>query len=195
MYKDKIITIPNILSFIRLLLVIPLLITFFNEEYLVALIILIVSGITDIIDGIIARTFHMISDVGKWLDAVADKITQIAIFGCIASLHEVAFILFILLIILESFKGILHIITHKKTNVVYGSEWHGKITTVVLYIVAGLHLLFPNMNSGISALLVTICITMLIFSFTGYTIKCLKILKAAEAKEAAEASKIEETTK
>ena len=75
-YKHKIITIPNALSFFRLCLI-PLII----YQYVVcsnnaaALVLLVLSGLTDIVDGIIARKLNMISDFGKAFDPVADKLT------------------------------------------------------------------------------------------------------------------------
>ena len=71
--KNKIITIPNILSFFRLCLI-PLIVWQYvgAHNYLVALYLLALSGLTDIADGIIARNFNMISDFGKAFDPVAD---------------------------------------------------------------------------------------------------------------------------
>ncbi len=44
---------------------------------------LLLSGVTDLADGFIARHFHMISDLGKVLDPVADKLTQAAVLFCL----------------------------------------------------------------------------------------------------------------
>ena len=76
-YKKKIITIPNILSFIRLCLI-PIIVWLYigKQDHIMAGVFVIISGITDIVDGFIARTFNMISDVGKVLDPIADKATQ-----------------------------------------------------------------------------------------------------------------------
>lgn len=85
-YKNKIITIPNILSLFRLLLI-PVIVWLyvFRQDYLWTTAILALSGITDIIDGIIARKCNMISDFGKAFDPVADKLTQIAMLFCLVS--------------------------------------------------------------------------------------------------------------
>ena len=73
-YQKKIITIPNILSFFRLCLI-PVIVWLYTvkQDYLWTLLILLLSAITDIVDGIIARKFNMISDFGKAFDPVADK--------------------------------------------------------------------------------------------------------------------------
>ncbi|HOO25502.1 MAG TPA: CDP-alcohol phosphatidyltransferase family protein [Clostridiales bacterium] len=72
-------TIPNLLTFIRILLL-PLFVYFFyQEKVLLAVLILFFSGLTDTLDGKIARRFNQISELGKILDPVADKLTQITI--------------------------------------------------------------------------------------------------------------------
>ena len=83
-YQKKILTIPNIMSFFRLVLI-PIIVYFYvvKENYLWTLILLVVSGLTDIVDGFIARKFKMISDFGKAIDPIADKLTQLALLCCL----------------------------------------------------------------------------------------------------------------
>ncbi|MBP3329926.1 MAG: CDP-alcohol phosphatidyltransferase family protein [Clostridia bacterium] len=72
-------TIPNLLSLIRILLVPVFLVLFFQGNKIGALIVLALSGVSDFLDGKIARHFNQISALGKLLDPVADKITQLSI--------------------------------------------------------------------------------------------------------------------
>lgn len=72
-------TVPNLLSLIRILLIPVFGVLFYNGHIGWAVIILIVSGLTDFFDGKIARRFNQISALGKVLDPVADKMTQITI--------------------------------------------------------------------------------------------------------------------
>lgn len=72
-------TIPNLLSVIRILLIPVFAYLFYNDEKIWAVVILALSGLSDTFDGQIARKFNQISDLGKVLDPVADKLTQIAI--------------------------------------------------------------------------------------------------------------------
>lgn len=79
MTNEKIITIPNILTTLRIFLV-PLFIFSMNtKDYSLALKILILAGITDGLDGIIARKFNQISKFGIFLDPFADKVLLISI--------------------------------------------------------------------------------------------------------------------
>ncbi|MCM1363358.1 MAG: CDP-alcohol phosphatidyltransferase family protein [Faecalibacterium sp.] len=72
-------TIPNLLSVIRIALVPVFAVLFLGDHQIIALVILAVSGLTDLFDGKIARRFNQVSALGKLLDPVADKITQITI--------------------------------------------------------------------------------------------------------------------
>ena len=72
-------TIPNLLSVIRIALVPVFAYLFLNDQQIIALVILAISGLTDLFDGKIARRFNQVSALGKLLDPVADKITQITI--------------------------------------------------------------------------------------------------------------------
>ena len=77
--KEQILTIPNMLSFLRLALIPVILWLYLSGELVWAAVVIVLSSITDIVDGYIARTFNMISDFGKAIDPVADKLTQIAV--------------------------------------------------------------------------------------------------------------------
>lgn len=72
-------TIPNLLTLIRILLVPVFAVLFYRGYYIAAVAVLVVSGLTDTFDGKIARRFNQISDLGKVLDPVADKLTQITL--------------------------------------------------------------------------------------------------------------------
>ena len=98
--QKKIVTIPNILSFFRLCLI-PVIIWLYigEKNYLWAGIVLILSGATDLADGFIARHFHMISDLGKVLDPVADKLTQAAMLFCLCTRFPLMILPLVLMIV------------------------------------------------------------------------------------------------
>lgn len=72
-------TIPNIISFIRIILIPVFGVLFYNGQLLWALLILALSGFTDFIDGKLARKLNQVSELGKMLDPIADKLTQATI--------------------------------------------------------------------------------------------------------------------
>ena len=77
----KIVTVPNIISLIRLLLVPAIAVTYLMGHYLWAILLLAVSGLSDMLDGSIARHFRSISELGKFLDPLADKLHHR--YGCV----------------------------------------------------------------------------------------------------------------
>ncbi|MBR2915927.1 MAG: CDP-alcohol phosphatidyltransferase family protein [Clostridia bacterium] len=177
-YQEKIITIPNILSFFRLCLI-PVIVWLYTvkQNYLWTLLILLFSAVTDIVDGIIARKCNMISDFGKAFDPVADKLTQMAMLFCLVSRFPYMMIPFVLLVVKEVFTGITALITIKRTNTVKGAVWHGKLTTIALYSMMAIHLLWYNIPSTVSLILVGICIGIMLMSFILYTIQNIKAIK------------------
>ncbi len=143
--KDQILTIPNLLSLIRLLLI-PIIIWLYCvvKNHTASVCIIILSGLTDIADGIIARKFHMVSDFGKILDPIADKMTQAAILVCLAFHNTWIRILTVLFVIKEICMGVFGYIALQKDSV-NSARWYGKANTVVLYVVLVLLILFPGM--------------------------------------------------
>ena len=97
--SDEILTIPNILSFFRILLITPFMILFLNGQYVWATVMIIISGLTDCVDGFVARHFNQVSDFGKILDPVADKLTLLAVgIGICILTPEVITVMVILII-------------------------------------------------------------------------------------------------
>ena len=170
-YKKKIITIPNILSFFRLCLI-PVIIWFYlGDEYLLAGIFVIISGITDIVDGYIARTFHMISDVGKVLDPIADKATQGVVMILLATSFPLMLIPIIITIIKEAFMGISGYLIIKKRNIVLGANWYGKLATVLISTMMALHLFWHNINPTLSLITIIISSIAIILALVLYAIR------------------------
>ena len=179
-YKNKILTLPNILSFFRLCLI-PLIVWQYvgKRNYLMALYLLALSGLTDIADGIIARSFNMISDFGKAFDPVADKLTQIAMLFCLVTRFRMMWLPLILLIIKEIFAGVTGLMMVQK-GIVMGADWHGKATTVLLYGTMLVHLAWVNISSAVSNILIGACTAMIILSGILYGIRNLKYLHSGE---------------
>lgn len=113
--KNKIFTIPNLLSLFRLCLI-PVIIWLYceKENFLWTTIVLILSGVTDIVDGYIARHFNMVSDFGKAFDPVADKLTQIAMLFCLLSRFQYMIIPLVLLVVKEISTAVTGLISIKK---------------------------------------------------------------------------------
>ena len=137
-YEKKIITIPNILSFFRICLI-PVIVWLYgvDHNYVWAGYILILSGMTDMIDGYIARRFHMVSNLGKILDPIADKLSQISIIVVLIVKYwdnaiKYLFMFFIIKEIIMLIGGA--ILISKGLRPVAAEMW-GKVATTVFCIV------------------------------------------------------------
>lgn len=177
-YKKKIITIPNILSFFRLCLI-PLMIWLYcvKNNYILTTVVLFISGLTDIADGFIARHFNMVSDFGKALDPVADKLTQIAMLYCLCTRYPLMLLPLVILALKEIFAAVLGLIVIKKTGKVMGAVWHGKVATFLLYAMMLVHLLWIHIPKALSLVSILLCTVMVLLSAVLYTKRYIKALK------------------
>ncbi len=178
---NKIITIPNLLSLFRLLLV-PVLIWSYcvKKDYTGTGWILLLSGVTDIADGFIARRFHMISNLGKILDPIADKLTQVTMLFCLFTRFPHMMLLLILMIVKELYMAISGYIVIRKTGKVSGADWHGKIVTVLLYSMVIVHIIWADVTVKVSDLMITVCLIMMIVSFVLYFMKNRNALRKSK---------------
>lgn len=164
-------SIPNILSVLRIVLV-PIFVYEFTfcDNYFSAGIILLISGITDCLDGFIARKFNMITDLGKVLDPIADKLTQIMVVFCLAHKHfSIMWVLFGFLVVKDFALLIGGISIYKKKDMVVVSNWYGKVATIVFYIATILIIFFYPVMPELYKNLIALCIiTVCFFALCGY---------------------------
>ena len=108
--RRQILTVPNFLSLFRVFLAGAFAVVYWNADsqtdHYYALGILVLSGLTDFADGKIARHFHMISELGKVLDPIADKLTQAVVAFCLCRNFEFMKLLLLVLVIKELGQGI-----------------------------------------------------------------------------------------
>lgn len=182
--QNKILTIPNILSFFRLCLI-PVIMWLYCVErnYLWAGITLILSGITDTVDGFVARHFHMTSDLGKMLDPVADKLTQAAMLFCLLTRFPLMILPLGLMVVKETFMGVTGLLVIRRTGKVFGADWHGKVTTWLLYAMMILHVFWYNIPVLVSRLLIGACVIMMLISMVLYGRHNLKALREEKPRE------------
>ena len=149
-WKKEVFTIPNLLSLFRLVLI-PVYAYIYlnateNYQYLIAGSIMAVSCITDMVDGKIARRYNMISNLGKILDPLADKITQFTLTLCLSLKYPVLRPVLCLFIVKEIFQAVMGIIHLRKGRMLPGALMAGKVCTTILFISLIALVLFPNMH-------------------------------------------------
>ena len=98
---NKNINIPNALSVLRILIIIPFVYFFMNMRILEAMACLVISGLSDMFDGMIARRFNQFTELGKMLDPVADKLTQVTVVICLAIQNPILIPLLAIFVIKE----------------------------------------------------------------------------------------------
>jgi cardiolipin synthase len=125
--------IPNILTIIRFILI-PIILNFiFQGDYISGIIIFSISGLTDVLDGFIARKFNLISNFGKLMDPLADKLTQISVLAALVSVKIIPVWILAIVVLKELIMVVGASFLYGKDVVVY-SKWYGKLATVLFYI-------------------------------------------------------------
>lgn len=179
--ENKILTIPNLLSLFRLILI-PVIIWlyWFRKDYFPAGVLLIISGLTDLADGYIARHFNAVSNIGKILDPIADKLTQAAMLFCLVTRFPLMAAPFGFLVIKEVFIGTTGLLMIRKTGKVVGADFHGKVATTLLYAMMILHIFWIDIPSAISAVSILICLVSMAFTLLTYGSRNMRVLQGQE---------------
>lgn len=175
--QRRYLTLPNLLSLLRILLI-PLIVWAYTArgDRLLTVGLLFLSGLTDVVDGWIARHFGQVSDLGKVLDPVADKLTQTAMLICLFARYPLMLLPLLLLVVKEFAATVLGLWVIRRTGQVNGAEWHGKAATVLLYSMMGLHLLFGGMPRWLSHGMILLTAGMVLYSGICYTLRSLRQL-------------------
>ncbi len=180
--KKEIFSIPNIMGYFRLLLVPVYLVLYFSANdtrgYLTAAAVLAVSALTDMFDGKIARRFNMVTELGKILDPVADKVTHGAVALSLTFRFPLMRYVFFLFLIKEAFMGFMgfYMIKRRGTHM-DGAQWYGKLCTAVLFILLLILLLHVNISWFMAGILCVLCITVMLFSLCCYIIFYVRMLR------------------
>lgn len=180
----EVFSVPNILSYVRLLLIPIFTYLFIHAEdtkdyYLIGFIIFL-SAVTDLLDGWFARKFNQITELGKVIDPIADKLTQAAIVVCLLFRYPYMWILFILLVVKELFMGVIGLMLLKRGKKLDGAKWFGKLSTAVFYVAMGILITFPNLPTEFVVFLMAITGIFLTISFILYIPEYIKLYKNRE---------------
>ena len=135
--------IPNILTVIRFLLIPVIIFYIFTGNYILAFVFFTISGFTDVADGFIARKFNVISNFGKLMDPLADKLTQIATIASLVFTNIIP-IWILLIVLLKEFIMICGASFLYGKDVVVYSRWYGKLATVLFFIAIVVSLLLKQ---------------------------------------------------
>lgn len=173
-------TVPNLITYLRLALIPAIIWAYCTlENGVLTTVFIAISALTDVVDGKIARRFNQVTDVGKALDPVADKLTQAAMMYCLLSKYELMLPVLIILIVKEIFMVVTALWETKATNQINSALWYGKACTVFLYAVMLVLIFFPNIPLTMANVLLVLCAVAMIASTVLYGIYRFKRIKEA----------------
>ncbi len=178
---------PNILSFTRIIIIIPFVLYFLNDDYLLSAAMLALSGFSDMLDGVIARKLNQITQLGKILDPVADKLTLTAVVICMGIKFPEIFILVVILSVKDLSMLLAGSYLLKKGIEPPAAKWYGKLATVFFYvsviIIVALKALYGIADPRISISLLTATALLMLFALFRYFLIFLRLIKANNEKE------------
>ncbi|MBR3299040.1 MAG: CDP-alcohol phosphatidyltransferase family protein [Clostridia bacterium] len=120
--------IPNILSSFRLVLVAVFFYLFTKQNYEWSMVVYLVASSTDILDGYLARKNNWITNVGKVLDPLADKLMLFVVLYCFYSIGKIPLPILLVVFVKDLVMIVIGIVLYSKKVVVY-ADWFGKIAT------------------------------------------------------------------
>ena len=168
--------IPNILTILRFIFIPFILYFIFTGNYVLGIVFFTVSGITDVLDGFIASNFNLISNFGKLMDPLADKLTQISVLASLVKVDIIPFWILVIVILKELIMVVGVSFLYGKDVVVY-SKWYGKLATVLFYLAIVISLITKQLNhtgfwSNFDLVIYCIALVCTVFSLIMY-VKCL----------------------
>lgn len=170
--KKDLFTIPNILTYIRFILIVPFAYYFLYDNYVTAVICIGVSGLTDCFDGMIARRFNQVTSLGKILDPIADKFTLLAVVICMVIKVPIVLPVLITLLLKDVIMLLGGIDLINKGITPPAAKWYGKLGTVVFYIsvcvIVFLKAAFKYENVAIDIALLSVTAVIMLFALFQY---------------------------
>ncbi len=168
--------IPNILTILRFIFIPIILYSIFTGNYALGIVFFTISGITDVLDGFIARRFNLVSNFGKLMDPLADKLTQICVLASLVKVNIIPFWILVIVIMKELLMIVGASFLYGKDVVVY-SKWYGKLATVLFYLAIVISLITKQLGltgfwGNFDLAIYCIALVCTVFSLIMY-VKCL----------------------
>ena len=161
--------IPNLLTVLRFFIIPFIVYYLLNDEYIFAFVMLLLSGLTDVLDGFIARKFNLITNFGKLIDPLADKLTQISVL-CTLLFKGIIPIWIVVIVLLKEASMVCGASFLYGRNLVVSSRWYGKASTVLFYVAIAASLVIRQFSLKLSfdIILYYLALVMTIFSLIMY---------------------------
>ena len=179
-YIKENLTVPNFLSFIRIVIILPMAKSLLRQDYITAGIMLLISAVSDTLDGFIARKFNQVTQLGKILDPIADKLTLISLVICINIIYPDILLFVVCLFIKEMLmlSGGAVLLNFRIRPP--AAKWYGKISTVIFYVsvitLVVLKALWGYTNRALTVTLLAVTTVFMMFSLVMYFTLFVKLV-------------------
>ncbi len=184
-WRKEYFSIPNLMGYFRIALLPVFLILYYHADskplYVAAFAVLAVSYLTDFLDGKIARRFNMVTEFGKILDPVADKLTQGVIALALTFQYPLVIYLLIFFLLKEVYMAAMGIALIRKGRKVTGALWYGKVCTCLLDAGILILLFLPGGSFLVSNFLIIGLMVVVAITWALYLVFHLRTLTAGEA--------------
>lgn len=165
-------TIPNLISVIRILLIYPFTVYILSDDYIKSGLVLALSGASDLLDGFIARNFNQVSKLGRMLDPIADKLTLMSVMLCVGLKFEEIKLFVVVLIVKEVLMILASAFLLKKHKVPPEAKWYGKIATVWFYFSAIVIIVLKSVckiqNNFLTMSFMVVTVILMLYAFIKY---------------------------
>ena len=177
---------PNIISVFRIILVPVFVVAYVvdtNDVKYSAIIIYAVAGLSDFLDGFLARRLDAQSSLGKLLDPLADKLMTFTVIICITVSKPILLWAVIVFFLKEICMGIGGLVIHKVAHVeLPPSNMIGKISTAVFFLACGALLIFSNISDEIASIIIAFAIGLALIALAVYVHTYVKVMKSRHKK-------------
>jgi len=174
--------VPNIISIFRICLVPVFILVYFADNRDIkyyAVLVYAIAGLSDLLDGYIARKFKAQSQLGKLLDPLGDKLMTFSVMICITITRPILIWAVLVFFIKEVLMGIGGLVLHKKARVeLPPANTIGKISTFVFFVVCVTLMLFSNLPDYIAVIFISAAICLTLIALAAYLCSYIKIMKS-----------------
>ena len=171
---------PNKLTIFRVILVIPFVALMLNGYDLWAVAVFIIASLTDLLDGKIARKYNLITDFGKFMDPLADKLLVCAAMICLVEMGRLPAWMVIVIISREFIISGFRLVASDNGVVIAASYWGKFKTTFQMLMIIVLILNLGGVFDMIGLVLTWITLILTVVSLIDYLVKNKQVILEGE---------------
>ena len=169
---SDLVTIPNIITYVRFVLIIPFVYFFLAEQYIYAAICIGLSGLSDCFDGMAARKLNQVTPLGKILDPIADKVTLFAVVICMVIYVPMVLPILVTLLVKDLIMLLGGADLIKKRLTPPSANWYGKVGTIIFYfsvcLIVFLKAFFAYENMVLDLILLSVTAASMLYALYRY---------------------------